>query len=178
MHPFVYAMAGLMLAGYIIVILWLLAAIARKALVRYLIAKLLPIANSRPPDLVIGADSPGGAYLVRWELWRPWGHQVALHKIMRSDDDRAEHDHVSWHGSFILIAGYLEHIKGKILMRKPGAFIFRKALTPHRLELPVVNGGTNYAWTIWIRGPKWREWGFHCKSGWVHWEEFGQKGCD
>lgn len=134
------------------------------------------IAASRHPDLVIGDDHP---YLSRWELWRPFGCQVAIHKITRSDDDRAPHDHVSWHGSIILSGGYIEHIGGRARWRAPGAVIFRRAETLHRLELPVNNAGINYCWTVWIRGPKYRDWGFMCAGGrWVQWEKFGQQGCD
>jgi hypothetical protein len=94
------------------------------------------VAGRRPPDFVVGADSPDGAYLLRWFLtpWRAWQHRLGkradqsptwwnrtahrlarllpnlyLHKFMRDDDDRALHDHPSWAVSFILRTGYVEH---------------------------------------------------------------------
>lgn len=94
------------------------------------------VANQRPPDFIVGADDPNGAYLERWFLtpWRPWqttmrdraeasptwynraGARVLgwlpnlyLHKFLRDDDDRALHDHPSWAASFILREGYVEH---------------------------------------------------------------------
>ena len=32
--------------------------------------------------------------------------------------------------------------------------------------------------TLFIRGPKLREWGFHCASGWRHHSDFHTRGCD
>lgn len=130
----------------------------------------------------------------RWVLWRWRGFQLALHNIMRSDDDRALHDHVGWNLSLILWGRYTEHLshawqpKGHPAHLKPRRRhqwlpYFRAAHKPHRLELrhgPV--------WTLWLRGPHIREWGFHCPKGWVHWTRFtaggkeGQstvgRGCD
>lgn len=134
------------------------------------------IARKREPDLVVG--HPQDPYLTRWTLARFLGCQLALHVITRSDDDRALHDHVGWHVSLIIHRGYIEHIKGRAIRRNPGDIIFRKATTPHRLELPVENAGINYAWTLWLRGPKVRDWGFHCKKGWVQHEQFSKTGCD
>lgn len=40
--------------------------------------------------------------------------------------------------------------------------------TAHRIEL--VDGP---CWTLFITGPRYREWGFHCpEKGWVHWRDF------
>lgn len=153
-------------------ILWCIAAGLWRLAIWSICRWGIPHWTRRPPDLVIGNPAP---YLVRWELARPFGCQLALHRILRSDDDRARHDHVSWHGSLILVAGYIEHIGHKIQWRRPGQIIFRKAETPHRLELPVVNGGMQYAWTLWLRGPKWRDWGFHTQEGWLQWEEYGRR---
>lgn len=99
-------------------------------------ALLARVAGTRPPDFVIGADSPGGAYLLRWYLtpWRRlqtrlreaaeasptrWNRLRAaalnllpnlyLHKFLRDDDDRALHDHPSWAASLIVDGAYIEH---------------------------------------------------------------------
>ena len=74
------------------------------------------IALKRPPDFVVGADNPEGAYLNRWYItpWRGWYQHVPemqrtrwqrlamgfarllpnlyLHQFLRDDDDRALHD--------------------------------------------------------------------------------------
>lgn len=118
----------------------------------------------RPPDLIVGgADNP---YLMRWTLWRWRGWQLALHKICRSDDDRALHDHVGDNLSIILKGSYLE-VRNEGTFRPKVPLVFRKAETPHRL---IIDGEP--VWTLWLRWPKRREWGFHCPQGWVNWKNF------
>lgn len=61
-----------------------------------------------------------------------------------------------------------------------GSIIYRSAEFAHRMTV------NKRAWTIFITGPKVREWGFHCPKGWRPWQEFcsgaspGQvgKGCE
>lgn len=120
------------------------------------------------PDLIIGPED--GPYMLRWHLirWRGW--QLALHKICRSDDDRALHDHVGDNVSLILRGRYTELPGewGRGTVYGAGSVIFRKAETPHRL---VLDKGA-VAWTLWLRWPPRRQWGFHCPKGWVHWKQF------
>lgn len=137
----------------------------------------------RKPDLIIGP--PDKPYLNRWDLLKIFGWQIALHQMLTDDDSRALHDHPSFNISIILRGGYVEytekHPEG--LWRWPGEVIFRRASTLHRLELMRPN---RPSWSIWIRGPKQREWGFQCADRWVPWYAFvdfndpGQigKGCD
>lgn len=138
-------------------------------------------------DVVIGGhDNP---YLLRWYLIpRNPILNIYLHKFMRSDDDRALHDH-PWANMSILLRGeYIEHeiLAGGIEKRthfKAGSWRIRwSGKLAHRLEL--VNGP---CWTIFITGPRYRQWGFHCPLvGWVHWKKFTAaddhgaigKGCD
>lgn len=140
----------------------------------------------RKPDFVIG--NPQAPYLRRWWLTPrvDWLPRIYLHNILRSDDDRALHDHISWSISIILSGGYIERYPGGVKKyRKPGMVIFRNATQAHRLELykgtwcyPCNcyhmhhNGREIPAWTIFIVGPKKREWGFHCPQGWLHWRDF------
>lgn len=51
-----------------------------------------------------------------------------------------------------------------VYWRGPGAFVRRKAAALHRLVIP--KGGE--AWSLFIMGPKCREWGFATPEGWVH----------
>ena len=51
-----------------------------------------------------------------------------------------------------------------VYWRGPGAFVRRKAEALHRLIVP--NGCE--AWSLFIMGPKFREWGFATPDGWVH----------
>lgn len=133
----------------------------------------------RAPDLTIGdAERP---YMLRWHLikWRGW--QLCLHKICRSDDDRALHDHRADNWSFILWGNYEEvlaagwrpgctknpaHLLHLIHFRHRFWPYFRPAELPHRLivDKPV--------WTLWLRAPPRREWGFWCPKRWVPWLTF------
>jgi hypothetical protein len=128
---------------------------------------------AKPPDFIIGgADRP---YLLRWfVIPRNTVFNIYLHNFLRSDDDRALHDH-PWANCSVLLRGcYVEHTiaaggvhhrallpTGTIRARWSGRFA-------HRVEL--VNGP---CWTLFITGPRYREWGFHCeKTGWMHWKVF------
>ena len=131
---------------------------------------------SRKPDFVIG--DPNAPYLRRWWLTNRKRDmekcKIYLHHILRDDDDRAFHDHPSRSCSIILRGGYVEHLPNGVKKnRYAGHVIFRKAEQPHRLELHRdKNGQPIPAWTIFIFGPKIREWGFLCPNGWRHWREF------
>ena len=127
----------------------------------------------RKPDLVIGP--PAAPYMLRWQLWKSrGGFQICLHKILRSDDDRALHDHSGDNLSVILTAGYWEVLTHewepfRARFRWPLWPYFRKAETPHRLEL--ASDGVP-VWSLWFRWPPRREWGFYCPKGWRHWRDY------
>lgn len=153
--------------------------------------RLLAWARARKPDFVIGGhDDP---YLLRWWLIpRNRFFNVYVHKFLRSDDDRAHHDH-PWlfNASWLIDGEYIEHTitAGGALVktpRKTGDWKFRWGKAPHRLELL---GDEEYepdwtvvtrarpCWTVFITGPRIREWGFYCmERGWIHWERFTAKG--
>jgi len=124
-------------------------------------------AERRPPHVVIG--DPWNPYLLRWHLIpRNRWFNIYFHVFLRSDDDRALHDHPWWNCSWLLRGGYLEHLAGgKHVLRKPGDVVFRRGEAAHRIELQ----GLICA-TLFITGPHYREWGFHCPQGWRHWREF------
>jgi hypothetical protein len=139
---------------------------------------------SREPDLYIGGRR--NPYLLRWYLIpRNRWFNVYLHKFMRDDDDRALHDHPWASISFVLWGGYRElyRLNGRDVERTvtAGMVLFRPAEFSHRVML---GGGT--CWTLFVTGPRQREWGFHCPHGWRHWREFTSgdhgetvgRGCD
>lgn len=140
---------------------------------------------SRPPDFTIGPeDSP---YMLRWWVTpRNRFFNIYLHHILQDDDDRALHDHPWWSLSFCLAGSLFEHYEKNDVARwrfiRPGAIVFRNGKMPHRLELI----SSEPAITVFITGPRFREWGFHCPQGWRHWRDFtvpgkpGQRGpgCD
>lgn len=119
------------------------------------------------PDFVIG--EPGDPYLRRWFVVpRNLGCNVYLHEILRSDDDRALHDHPWPNTSMLLDGRYVEHTPDGSFMREAGWIGSRAAEAAHRLE--ILPG--ERAVSLFITGPKIREWGFHCPKGWVHWQDF------
>lgn len=145
---------------------------------------ILRWARNREPDFVIGGQE--NPYLRRhWLLPRNRFFNIYVHEFLRSDDDRALHDH-PWlfNASWLIEGEYLEHTKAAfgytVTHRRAGQFKFRWGPAPHRVEL-VGNEGdppdvpfveAMPCWTVFITGPVVRAWGFHCERGWVPWQEF------
>jgi hypothetical protein len=134
----------------------------------------------RAPDFIIGpADD---AYLLRWYVIpRNRWFNIYLHHFKRSDDDRALHDHPWINMSILLTGSYLEHMPGGVVKLRhpwrPWAFWrlpMRRATAAHRVEL--IDG--NPVWTLFLTGPKIREWGFLCPQGWIHWTLFAETTSD
>src|SRR5262249_32779516 len=97
---------------------------------------------------------------------------IYLHQFIRSDDDRALHDHPWWNVSFLINGTYVEHTipAGGVNVRtqyRAGDLKFRRAKAAHRVELT-----DGPCWSLFITGPRLRHWGFHCPAGWRHWKEF------
>jgi hypothetical protein len=122
---------------------------------------------TREPDFVIG--EPANPYMRRWFVVpRNPMLNVYLHEILRSDDDRALHDH-PWPNRSLLIAGsYVEHLPEGPIVRHAGDVVDRAAEAAHRL---IVEPGAPVI-SLFVTGPKVRDWGFHCPEGWVPWQEF------
>jgi hypothetical protein len=119
------------------------------------------------PDIEIGGSS--NPYLRRWYLIpRNRFLNVYLHQFMRDDDDRALHDHPWWSLSWMLRGALTELTAHYAYEIRAGEWRLRSPHLAHRLIVPVP-GNT---WTLFITGPRTREWGFHCPQGWVHWLDF------
>lgn len=100
---------------------------------------------------------------------------VYLHWFLRSDDDRALHDHPWASCSVILRGRYVEHtiaaggIEGREVLEEGAVRVRWSGAFAHRVEL--LEGES--AWTLFLTGPQYRAWGFHCpKVGWIPWERF------
>lgn len=114
----------------------------------------------------------GAGYLLRWHLIpRNRWFNVYLHKFIGDDDDRALHDH-PWDSLSIRLRGELREIYREECQHYSVNWVstapriaYRAATFAHRLELV----GNNPCWTLFITGPRKREWGFHCPKGWQHW---------
>lgn len=151
----------------------------------------------REPDVILGeADNP---YMLRWwVIPRNRFLNIYLHKFMRSDDDRALHDH-PWASMSLLLKGcYLEEMPVNMhrwvhhgdretykVLRRPFRPVFRGADAIHRVELLSQVTETDEekdivkpipVWTIFITGPWRRTWGFWCPFGFRHWRDFLQEG--
>jgi hypothetical protein len=120
-------------------------------------------------------------YLERYYLFlrerEQFPFNVFLHKFLKSDPDDV-HDHPWPYATLILKGGYWEWIPhfdtvgrktGEYqVWRGPGHFRISKANSFHRIELdPDIT-----AWTLFMPGPKQRDWGFLVRNQWIQWEEY------
>ena len=120
-------------------------------------------------------------YLERYYLFlrerERFPFNVFLHKFLKSDTDDV-HDHPWPYATLILKGGYWEWIPhfdtvgrktGEYqVWRGPGHFRISKANSFHRIELdPDIT-----AWTLFMPGPKQRDWGFLVKNKWIQWEQY------
>lgn len=127
------------------------------------------LAASRLPDFVIGPD-----YLRRWwVIPRNRFFNIYLHQFLHSDEDRALHDHMYANVSILLEGTYKEHsiAQGgvhRVQTYAAGNWKFRWPSQAHRIE---IEPGTE-TWSLFITGPRVRDWGFHCPKGWRHWKAF------
>jgi len=145
--------------------------------------------DRQPDEFIGGQERP---LIERWHIFRKsrlkFLENVYLHRICRSDDDRALHDHPWWNISIVLSGGYYEVMPDIALgyadgwwrgthqkWRGPGSIVFRSSEAMHRIEMP--EHPPTETWTLFITGRKSKEWGFFCPKGFVHWTLFGEKGC-
>lgn len=127
-----------------------------------------------------GEDAP---YLRRWFVTpRGDGPACYLHQFLRDDDDRALHDHPWPSCGIILSGGYHEHMPAGIAERRVGDVIIRDPHHRHRVALRRdPQGQPIEAWTLFLVGPRVRDWGFWCPGGdpaigaeerFVRWQDF------
>jgi hypothetical protein len=102
---------------------------------------------------------------------------VFLHKFHKSDEPTL-HDHPWPYATMILKGGYWEwtpvfddagrKITEVAGWRGPGHFRINSAHSLHRIELdPGVE-----CWTLFMPGPRQREWGFVKSGVWQQWEQY------
>ncbi|WP_457226787.1 hypothetical protein [Mycobacteroides abscessus] len=126
--------------------------------------------HGQPHQIIGGNNDP---YLLRWYLIpRNPVLNIYLHQFLRSDDDRALHDHPWWFWSMVLLGHYYEHrADGRRIKRHAGSIAYRRAETRHRVELPTSNdpfsllSREDSCVILVITGPRVRVWGFWCKAG-------------
>jgi hypothetical protein len=121
--------------------------------------------ENKKPDLIIGED-----YLHRWYLIpRNPIFNIYLHRFLSSDDDRALHDHPWVSLSYCIDGEMIEVSMDELKDINAGQWVFRRSVFAHRIII------RNPCWTIFVTGPKIRQWGFYCHSGWVHWSKMTTK---
>lgn len=134
----------------------------------------------------ISADSPLGPLLERYIIIRhPRLFGIFIHKLCRSDDDRALHDHPWGFISVVLNGGYREEhfVENRELHTGTfpvtkyrrngfGSILYRPAEWRHRVIIDA-----KPAWTLIFLGPRRRRWGFWIpqwdgQTTWCWWAKY------
>jgi hypothetical protein len=126
-----------------------------------------------PYRVIEDACDPGaGPMLVRYFVLRTHWLGIYLHHFLRSDNDLHFHDHPWSFLTLLLSGGYREHTPAGTFWRRRFSILFRTAEWRHWVEVekPV--------WTLVMRFPRRREWGFHTEEGWIDWRTYGREWCD
>lgn len=131
------------------------------------------IAESRPPDFEVVRDTDKGVYLRRWwVIPRNRWFNVYLHNMLRDDDDIL-HDHMYWSLSLCLGGRLHERYQlrpplGPVRWRHAteGTWSLRSPRMAHQLVV------LEPAWTVFVTGPRVKEWGFWCPKGFRHWRDY------
>jgi hypothetical protein len=146
---------------------------------RWLARRLLPILQERiaivrlPDFQVIREDRD--VYLRRWwVIPRNNYFNVYLHHMIGSDDD-VLHDHMYVSVSLVLTDGLRERFNSrprrithdeKVRVLQEGQIVWRSSMMAHQLIVD------KPAWTLFVTGPRIKEWGFYCRKGFRHWREY------
>lgn len=114
------------------------------------------------PDLNIGPEQ-----LYRWHLIpKNRIFNIYLHKILKSDEARALHDHPWWSLS-IPLSGQMHEVNQNGLVKiSKWVPAFRKATHQHRLIVK------DPVWTLFITGRVVRKWGFWPNGVFVPYRKF------
>jgi len=130
--------------------------------------------ESHNPDQIITANNEGTPYLHRWYLI-PHNRflNIYLHHFIGSDQ-RVMHDHpwisLAYHlsGLFRETFKYHEDDPPRNRMIFEGNWTYRSSKFLHYLS---TDNSTFECWTLFMTGPKLRDWGFDTKDGWRPWRQ-------
>lgn len=113
-------------------------------------------------------------YIYRWSLWLPFGLSLKIHKIVRPDNDRCEHDHPWWFVRLILYGGYKEIVHGKTYSRLPWRpwLFWRIYPCLPSFQHKIIKLNKEYNVSLVLCGRNKGYWGFITKKGWIHWKKF------
>jgi hypothetical protein len=183
------------------VALWAFAGVFKRVpdwMLRKLLREHGNYTTRRQYDVRIPFDPAVAPYMLRW--WRIRKNaffNIYFHRVLRSDEDRALHDHPWWNFSIVLHGGYYEHTiaaggvhaktfypAGSVRFRPSGSFAHRLELERYSDQHPApgLRGQEKPVLTIFITGPTLRRWGFHHPEQWVDaydWDQFcDERGLD
>lgn len=120
----------------------------------------------------------GQPYLERWIIWLGW-ITLRFHRFVRSDDDRALHDHPFWFvtfpfGDYREIYWDFDAHEERERIVKAWRFHFRPAKHRHIVKLL-----TSPSWTFVVSSNKINDWGFWpSPDTFVPWREWDAVGDD
>lgn len=122
---------------------------------------------ARVEPVVIGTDD--APYMSRWTVASLGPFRLRVHRFHRSDDDRAKHDHPWWSVSVALEGEAVDRRQDdRARAIRPGTVFVRSPAYAHWIEVPE----GREALTLFLTGPRVREWGFLCPSGWRRWQDY------
>ena len=116
-------------------------------------------------------------YMRRWWLIPRNPFLNVYFHVFEGPDEPVLHDHPWLNLSFVLKGSYFEYTPTRKddptelqrHVRKPGDLVLRGPRALHFIE----PRGEGKVYTIFITGPRVREWGFLCPDrGWVHWKNY------
>jgi hypothetical protein len=114
-------------------------------------------------------------YMIQWILFRTRAFGIYLHKFLRSDYERALHDHPWPFLSVILRGGYYErHDQTRdhaevVEWRGAGSVLLRPAQWRHRV---ILRTETQFSWSLVFVGRRAQQWGFYPDGKWCWWRKF------
>lgn len=115
-------------------------------------------------------DPSGNLYLTRWHLLKLPFCRVFLHRIWRKDHDRDPHNHPWPWGLSLILWGAYEELRtehGRWVLQQVRWLNWIGSHVYHRILDVKPN-----TWTLFITGPRTREWGFHTEQGHVDWRTY------
>lgn len=155
----------------------------------------------RKPDFEVVRGDDRQVYLRRWwVIPRNNRFNVYLHNMLLSDDPIL-HDHMYWSLSLVLTDGIRERWveEPKKIREQAGRYLDEHEVLSYRMEAlanirefragdlvlrsanmahQLIIGEGKNAWTLFITGPRIKDWGFWCPRGKRHWEDYVARGQD
>lgn len=127
-----------------------------------------------PNRVIIDECNPDfGPLMVRYYITpKIFGLRLVLHKFLRSDHDRAFHDHPWNFITFILKGNYYENQPNGKFLRKRFSILKRSKFHKHWVEIEK----NKVCWTLVLFYGFRRDWGFWTENGWIKSDSYDCRG--